>query len=71
MKKSGLLRRVVILIAFAIAFDQFVLSGSQYIAEAEPREFLKLFLWGATAFGIVTVLAQHLRGEPPHDKEDP
>jgi putative Mn2+ efflux pump MntP len=70
MNKSGLIRRIVILIAFAIGFDHFVLSDSQYIAEASSREFLKLFLWGATAFGIVTVLSQHFGKTSQRDKED-
>ena len=69
MNKSGFIRRVVILVVFAVCFERFVLSDGQYIAEASSREFLKLFLWGATGFGIVTLLAQRL-GSSRHDEEN-
>ncbi len=63
MKRSGFLRRVVILIIFAWCMHHFVLSGSQYIEDEQQREFLYWFMFAVVGFGVVTMLAERLRSD--------
>lgn len=57
MRKSGVVRRAVILIAFAWAFSHFVLNGSQFNWSPKVREWLQWVLYGSVAFGVVTLFA--------------
>lgn len=61
MDKSGCLRRVVILGAFAWAFDHFVLQPPGFLASPGARQALTGLLYGAVAWGVVTLFADRLR----------
>lgn len=66
MNTSGCLRRVAILPAFAWAFSFFVLKDGQWIAGEEQREWLRWLLYGAVAWGIVTLFADR-KGSGPSE----
>ncbi len=64
MNRSGFLRRVVILILFAWCMHHFVLSSSQYIQDAQQREFLYWLMFVCIALAVVTMFTERLAGEP-------
>ena len=55
MRKSGVLRRVVILILFACFYSHFVLDSSHFMWTDETRQWLHLLLYAAIAWGIITL----------------
>ena len=70
MNKSGFLRRVAILLLFAIFYSHFVLKDSQLIQNEQAREFLHVLLYAAVAWGIVTMLADRLKRSSDEEEKD-
>jgi len=67
MPRSGFLRRVAILLAFAWFYARFVLGTSQFIQDPEKRLYLRWFLYAATVWGIITLLSDRLPPPRNHD----
>lgn len=67
-KTSGVLRRVVILAAFAWAYDHFVINGSLYTWSPTIRDLLTWLLYAAVAWGIITLFADRVgQGTNPRE----
>ena len=60
MRKSGALRRVVILVAFAWGYSFLVLNSSLFMWSYETRQWLHWLLYGAVAWGVVTLFADRV-----------
>lgn len=71
MKKSGVLRRVVILVAFAWAYAHFVLGNGLLIQDPQWREYLHWFLYAAVAWGVITLFADRIANRRDNSKEEP
>ena len=67
-RKSGFLRRVAILIGFAWFMNAFVISDSQFITDPAQQGSLRLFMYLAIAWAIVTLFVQ--RSGKPGDKDN-
>jgi hypothetical protein len=63
MKKSGCLRRAVILLAFGVFYSAFVISDGRIIPDTDQQKWLHWLLIGAITWGIVTMFAERL--SPP------
>lgn len=66
MRKSGVLRRVAILAAFAWGYSHFVLENGQFHWSPEVRGWLHWLLYGAVGWGVTTLFADRfaVRGHP-------
>jgi hypothetical protein len=70
VKKAGFLRRAIILLVFAFFYSRFVLDDSHFIENAHTRALLRMFLFAAVAWGIITMLAERLRKPSSSDREN-
>ena len=71
MGKSGFLRRVAILLAFAWFYATVVISNEEWFPDPQHREWLHWLLYGAITWGVVTMLADRLGcGLNPTGDED-
>lgn len=68
-KTSGVLRRVVILAAFACGYDHFFINGSLYPWSPTIRDLLTWLLYAAVAWGIITLFADRI-GQGTNPRED-
>lgn len=59
-RRSGFIRKTLILIALALLFTQMFLSGSHYLQSREMRDIVQMAIVVMTAWGIVTLFANRL-----------
>ncbi len=59
-RKSGFIRKALILMGLCILFTQIFLSTGQYIRNSEMRDFAELALVVMTVWGIITLLANRV-----------
>lgn len=75
MRKAGLLRRIGLLGCLAFVYERFVLPNPAIAHTPEAATWLRWVLYGAVAFGVITMLADRLTSpETPerrnHDDRD-
>ncbi len=68
--KAGCLRRVALLLAFAWAFNRFVLDTDHFVPDPLARKYLFYLLAGATAWGIAHLFADRLRITQTHRRKE-